>query len=281
VFSNRPSRTLRIFTYTILILWAFFCLAPLYWIFSTAFKPPAEAEAYPPTFIPRSITLENFVYIFTKSRNFGVMPFLNSFIYASGTALLTVGICSLSGYALSRYRFPGRRWIGVAMFFLNMLPALSKLIALYIMYSRLGLYDTRIGLILLYTAGQVAFGTWVMKGYFDSIPLDLEEAARVDGASPWQCLLYVTLPLSLPGMGAVAVNAFSSGWDEFMLALTLTQSKELRPYTVALSALVGEYGRVAWHHVSAAGVVSLLPIVLLFVIFQRAFVAGLSAGGTK
>jgi ABC-type glycerol-3-phosphate transport system permease component len=206
---------------------------------------------------------------------------MNTLELALGTVLATLLLCSLSGYAFSRYRFRGRTALMFAILFLNMLPGLAKIIPLYVMYIRYGLYDTRIGLIMLYTVAEVPLGTWLMKGYFDTIPKETEEAALVDGASALQSFRHVTLPLALPGLGAVAVVAFNGAWNEYLTALILTRSAAIRPYTVALGAFAAEYGQVDWNYVAAAAVVSMLPIILLFTVFQRYFITGLGAGAVK
>ena len=270
-----------IFTYAVLTGWALFCLLPLYWVFSTAIKSPQEVTAWPPSFIPQTFTLENFVDIFTRSRTFGIPPFVNSAIYGFGTVGLTLVVCSLSGYAFSRYRFSGRGLLMFAILFLNMLPGLAKIIPLYVMFIHYGLYDTRVGLILLYTIGEIPLGTWLMKGYFDTIPREMEEAAMVDGASTFQAVWRITLPLALPGLGAVAVIAFNGAWNEYLNPLILTSSREVRPYTVALSAFAGEFGQVQWNYIASAAVVSMLPIIILFGVFQRYFIAGLGTGAVK
>ena len=268
-------------TYSILVVWALFCLLPMYWIFSTSIKSPDEATTWPPSIIPKSVTLNNYVDIFTRSRTFGWPPFINSAIYGVGTVLITVLITSLSGFAFSRYRFRGRGALMFAILFLNMLPGLAKIIPLYVMYIRYGLYDSRLGLILLYTVGEIPLGTWLMKGYFDTVPKETEEAALVDGASALKAFRHVTLPMALPGIGAVAVISFNGAWNEYLTALILTRSAAVRPYTVALGAFAAEYGQVEWNYIAAAAVVSMLPIIVLFSVFQRYFITGLGAGAVK
>lgn len=268
-------------TYTILVFWALVCLLPLYWIFSTSIKSPTEATTWPPSIVPRSMTLNNYVDIFTKSRTFGWPPFINSAIYGVGTVLITIVITSLSGFAFSRYRFRSRGALMFAILFLNMLPGLAKIIPLYVMFVRYGLYDSRIGLILLYTVGEIPLGTWLMKGYFDTVPRETEEAALVDGASALTAFRHVTLPMALPGIGAVAVISFNGAWNEYLTALILTRSAAVRPYTVALGAFAAEYGQVEWNYIAAAAVVSMLPIIVLFSVFQRYFITGLGAGAVK
>jgi multiple sugar transport system permease protein len=279
--SRHASLPQAVMTYAVLIVWALFCLLPLYWIFSASIKSPDEVTGWPPSLVPQSFTFDNFIGLFTRSRTFGFAPFVNSAIYGVGTVLAVVVICTLSGFAFSRYRFSGRGILMFAILFLNMLPGLAKIIPLYVMYTQYGLYNTRIGLILLYAIAEIPLGTWVMKGYFDTIPREMEEAAMVDGASTFQTVRRITMPLALPGLGAVAVVSFNGAWNEYLAALILTSSQDIRPYTVALSAFAGENGQVAWGYLSAASVVSMLPIIALFAMFQRYFVTGLGAGAVK
>lgn len=267
--------------YAVLILYAVITIAPLYWVFSTAFKPESEAYRYPPTLVPMQPTLDNFVTIFTESRTFGVRPYINSTIYGLGTALLTALLSVSAGYGFSRFRFPGRDPLLLGMLFVNMLPGLAMMVPFFKLYVGLGLYDTYVGLIFVYGVGAAPFAAWLMKGYIDTIPLELEEAALVDGCTRIQALYRVTARLAAPGSAAVAVVAFRGAWDDFSAALMLTSSDRIRPYTVAMYKFVGEYGEVTWHLIATAAVVSILPVVLAFSLFQKYFIAGLTGGALK
>ncbi len=277
---GRVSTKWKIMTYAILILFAFFALTPLLWVLTTSLKSAAEAQKIPPTLIPSSLHLENFRLAFT-SPAFGIRPFLNSFIYAFGTVALTLLVVSLSGFAFSRYRFWGHRALFLAILLMNLMPGVAKLVPLYMMYSAARLYDTRVGLILLFTLAVVPIGTWVMKGYFDRIPRELEESALIDGCTPLKTLLRITIPLASPGFAALAVIAFMDAWNAFTFPLILTERQILKPFTVAVYGFVGEYGEVQWHLVSAVAVTSIVPLLVLFILFQRTLVSGLTRGAVK
>lgn len=255
-------------------------MAPLLWVLTTALKSAAEAQRMPPTLIPSALYLENFRLAFT-SPAFGVRPFINSTLYAFGTVALALVIASLSGFAFSRFRFWGHRTIFLALILANLMPGVAKLVPIYIMYSAYRLYDTRLGLVLLFTLAVIPLGTWMMKGYFDRIPRELEESALIDGCTPLGALARVTIPLVAPGLAALAVIAFMDAWNAFTFPLILTERQALKPYTVAVYGFVGEYGEVQWNLVSAVAVTSVLPLLVLFVFFQRTLVSGLTRGAIK
>jgi len=270
----------RAFTYTTLGLYAAFSVAPLLWVLTTAVKTPAEAQRVPPSLLPSTLHLDNFRLAFT-SPAFGVRPFANSAVYALGTVALGLVVVSLAGYAFSRFRFRGDRPIFLALVLVNLMPGVAKLVPIYLMYSAYRLYDTRVGLVLLFTLGIIPLGTWMMKGYFDRVPRELEESALVDGCTPLGAFVRVTVPLAAPGLAALAVIAFVDAWNAFTFPLILTGQQGLKPYTVAVYGFVGEYGEVQWHLVSAVAVASVVPLLLLFVLFQRALVSGLTGGAIK
>jgi multiple sugar transport system permease protein len=190
-------------------------------------------------------------------------------------------VVSLAGYAFSRFRFRGAPSIFLALVLVNLMPGVAKLVPIYLMYSTYQLDDTRLGLILLLTLGIIPLGTWMMKGYLDRVPSELEESALVDGCTPLGALVRVTVPLAAPGLAALAVIAFVDAWKAFTFPLILTGQPGLKPYTVAVYGFVGEYGEVQWHLVSAVAIASVVPLLLLFVVFQRALVSGLTGGAIK
>jgi multiple sugar transport system permease protein len=270
----------RTLTYGALLVYGVFCVAPLLWVLTTALKSPAEAQRVPPTLVPTALHLDNFRLAFT-SPAFGPWPFLNSLVYGLGTVGLALVVASLGGFAFSRYRFAGDRALFLSLVVAHLMPGVAKLVPLYLMYSAYRLYDTRIGLIFLFTLGVVPLGTWMMKGYFDRIPRELEESALIDGCSALGAFGRITLPLAAPGLAALAVIAFVDAWNGFTFPLILTSRQALKPFTVAVYGFVGEYGEVQWHLVSAVSVASVLPLLVLFVVFQRSLVSGLTGGAIK
>ncbi len=270
----------KILVYFLLFLWAIYAILPLYWVFSTAFKPKAETQAWPPTLIPSRITLDTFVRLFTDS-SFSARPFLNSIIISAGATLLTVFLSGLAGYGFSRFRFPLRRFLLLFLILMRLLPTLIMIIPFYMIYIRLGLYNTYLGLILIHGVTSAPFCTWLMFGFYESIPYELEEAALLDGCSFFRSLWNVVLPLTTPGMAAVAIFAYLRAWNDFTNAVVLTSSEAIRPYTVSLYKMIQERSFVRWDLLSAASFVAVVPILIAFGIFQKYFITGLTQGALK
>ncbi len=281
MFGSRANTITRVFVYSVLVTYLIVTILPLYWILVTAFKEPAEAMTYPPTLVPRSITFDNIVRIFTESRVFGFRPFYNSLVISLGTAVLTVLVSFCAGYGFSRYRFPGRDALLLSLLLINFLPLLAIVIPVFRLFILYQLYDTYLGLILLHGFKTAPFTAWLMKNYIDTLPLDLEDCAMIDGCSPRMAMRRIVAPLAAPGLAAVAVLAFRQAWNDFTAALILTTSADVRPYTIALYRFVGEHGRVEWHLLSAAAFISIVPVVGSFAFVQRYFVSGLTGGALK
>ncbi len=273
-----PKLSWKIVTYTLLILWALFTVMPLYWLLSATFKPPGEAIGYPPTLVPRHPTLRNFGDLLFRSK-FGFKSYLNSIEIAVGATLISTGCAMLAGFGFSRFRFPLRNQILVLILLIQMIPLLAVIIPLYRLYSLYGLYDTRFGLMIVYAVRTVSMNTWLLKGYFDTIPVEIEEAALIDGCSRLQAFLRVSFPIAAPGVAAAAIFAFFRSWNEFMIAMTLTST--VRPYTVELYRFVGEHGDVDWSLLGTASFIAIVPVLLLFSFFQKYFVIGLAGGAVK
>ena len=270
----------KILVYAFLVLWAVYCVLPLYWVFSTAFKPTEETQAWPPTLFPSKLTLSTFVKLFTGS-SFSGRPFLNSIIISLGATLLTVSLSGLAGYGFSRFQFPLRRFLLLFLILMRLLPTLIMIIPFYKIYITYGLYNTYLGLILIHGVTSAPFCTWLMFGFYESIPYELEEAALLDGCSFLRSLWHVVLPLAVPGMAAVATFAYLRAWNDFTNAVVLTSSESIRPYTVILYKMIQERGFVQWDLLSAASFVAVVPILIAFAIFQKYFIAGLTQGALK
>jgi len=270
--------TWKVLTYTLLVLGAIFTVIPLYWLFSATFKLPSEAMGYPPTFFPRHPTLRNFGTLLFKSE-FGFKSYLNSIVIATGATLISTVSAMLAGFGFSRYRFPLRNHIFLFILLLQMIPLLAVIIPLYKLYSLYGLYDTRIGLMIVYAVRTVSMNTWLLKGYFDTIPVEIEDAARIDGCSTLQVFSRVTFPIAAPGVAAAAIFAFFRSWNEFMIAMTLTST--VRPYTVELYRFLGEHGEVDWSLLGTASFIAIVPVLILFSFFQKYFIIGLAGGALK
>ncbi len=268
----------RITIYVFLFISAIITILPLYWLLSSTFKTPMEAMGYPPTLIPKSFTLSNFIELFRGS-SFKFNSYLDSVIISLGAMFLSCFVSTLAAYGLSRYRLPGRKVLLVSIMFFQMVPVLALIIPLYQIFSLYGLYNTHIGLMLIYATLSAPMNTWVLKGYFDTIPDSIEEAAMIDGLSKPQAFFHIALPIAAPGLSAAAIFAFFKAWNEYVIALTLTSS--IRPYTVELYRFIGEQGEVNWSLLGTAAFIAIVPIFILFSCAQKYFIIGLSGGAIK
>lgn len=269
---------LKILVYFLLIIGILWTLVPLYWLLSCTFKTPEEAIGFPPTFFPKSPTWSNFPRLFDSSK-FNFKSYLHSFIVSFGAMILSVGTATLAGYGLSRFKFPGRKTVQVSIMCFQMIPILAIIIPLYQIYSIYGLYNTHIGLILIYATLTAPMNTWILKGYFDTIPQAIEESAMIDGLGRTKAFFVICLPIAAPGISASAIFAFFKAWNEYIVAMTLTSS--IRPYTVELYRFIGDQGDVDWSLLGTASFIAIVPIFILFSFAQKYFIIGLSGGAIK
>jgi ABC-type glycerol-3-phosphate transport system permease component len=207
--------------------------------------------------------------------------YINSVIVGLATMLIGTTISAMAGYALSRYRFPGSSVVDRFVLLGYIIPPILLVVPIYVTMVGWGLHDTLPGLVLAHTVLTIPFGIWMLRGFFAGIPLELDEAARVDGASRVQILLRIALPLSLPGLAAVAVFSFMESWSEFLFASVLLSTKANYTFPVGLYAVAGTYGDVRWGETMAAATIGAVPIFVLFLLFQRWLVAGLTSGAVK
>lgn len=268
----------KMITYFLLLLWAFFTLLPVYWLFGASVKNPVEAMGYPPTMIPKSFTLDNFKHLLFKS-SFGLKPYWNSIVIAFGATLLSTAASLLAGFGFSNFKFPFYRQLLMGILLLQMVPVMALVIPLFRVYTLYGLYDTHLGLILIYGMWTIPMNTWLLKGYFDTIPKEIWESALIDGCSRIGAFVRISFPIAAPGVAAAAIFAFSRAWNEFVLAVILTS--RVRPYPVELYRFIGEHGEVSWSMLSAAAIVAIIPILIMFSFFQKYFIIGLAGGSVK
>ena len=222
--------------------------------------------------------IKNYVWLINLSEK-GISTFINSLKIALPTALIVTLIASITAYPLSRTQLKGRNTILFIFLFASMVPTMAILIPLYIQITRMGLYDTIWGVIIVLSAYILPFSIWIMKSFFDTVPDSLEEAALIDGCTRLKALIKVIVPLALPGIGAVAVFAFISSWADFLIPLVLTR-KEAQPFTVYIGLFVNAEN-VEISKVLTLGVVSCIPVVILALLFQKLIVRGLIEGAIK
>lgn len=255
-----------------------FCLFPFAWIVCTALKDLSETFLIPPSWWPRHPTLENFVKIWTI-QSFG-RYFLNSLIVSGVTTLLSIVLASLAGYGFSRFKLPGGRAMMVGVLAAQMFPGIVLLIPYFTLASRLQMLNTYAVLILAYTSFSLPFCVWMMKGFFDGIPQELDEAATIDGCSALGAFSRVVLPLSLPGVVATAIFSFLVAWNEFLFAVVLATRENMYVVTVGIALNIGQF-RIQWNELMAGAVLATVPTIILYALLERHLVRGLSAGAVK
>ena len=251
---------------------------PIYWMLVTSLTPSGDLFAGRPHFLPSLFEAGIYLEVF---KTIPVATWLlNSTIVAAGTTVLSIVLSILPAYALSRFKFAGMGLVGFILFATQMLPEAMLVVPLYAIFAKLGLLNSLGGLILANTAFTVPVITWILKGSIDSLPIEVEEAARMDGCSKIDIVLAVVIPLIGPTLAAAAVIAFFHGWNEYVFAQTLVSSESLHTASVGLAGFVGELSTPV-HAVMAVGVIYTLPAVLFYLLVQRYVVAGMTAGSVK
>lgn len=278
----KKKRVKKIITVILVILVCMFALFPFVWMISTSFKPANEVYSKTPSFIPIEPTVEGYTEMLTtQSSTFDFPQWLtNSVIVALLTTVFSMIIATLGGYGLSRFRFRGRGFLSYFILTTQVLPGSLLIIPLYVIMGNLQLLDTRIGLVAAYCTFSVPFCTWMMKGFFDTIPISLEEAARVDGAGRFRIFSTVVLPLTVPGLVATGIFSFINGWNEYLFASTFMKSYENWTLPVGIASFQGQY-TTNWGTLMAGAVLITIPVVILFLLLQKHLVSGMTAGAVK
>jgi multiple sugar transport system permease protein len=258
-------------------------LAPFVWLFITSIAGQTDLLSRPLHWIPEHLTLGRYREIFSGRSGAAALfrtAMVNSFIVATCTVVVSLTVGILGGYALARLRFPFRRATLLSFLVTYMMPPIVLIIPLYLIMVRLGLYNTKAGLVVVYCSLATPFALWTMSNFFGSLPAELEEAARVDGCSRLGALVRIVLPLARPGIVATALFAFLLCWDEFLYALLLTGTGQAKTIPVAIAEFTGR-NAVDFGLVAAGGILASLPPVALTMVFQRYLIEGLSAGAVK
>lgn len=248
---------------------------PILWIVLTAFKLPRDVYSASLLFKP---TLQNFAHIFGPQYN--ITPYLvNTIIVALGTVVIAVPLAMLAAYAFSRYDFFGKDLVLILLIATQFIAPVVIVIPFFNLYRNVGLMDSRIGLIILYLSFSLPFAVWMIKGFIDALPTEIEEAAVVDGCTPFQVLRYVTFPLIKPGVITAAIFAFIGAWNEFLFALVTTTSN--KTLTVAMMIFAFQLEGVEWQTMSAIGVIVMIPVFILSLTIRDHFVEGITMGAVK
>jgi multiple sugar transport system permease protein len=265
-------------TYVIVITALVFALFPLVWTFITSLKPEGDIITTNLQYLPQRVTFDNYVNIWNRS-NFPTL-ITNSAITTALTLLICVTFGAHAAYAISRYRFRGRNQLLLVYLIIRMFPVVLLIIPLFILLRNVGLLDTQLGLALAYSTFLLPLCIWMMKGFFDAIPPDLEDAARIDGCTRLTAFWRIVIPLVRSGLVATAVFVGISSWNEYLFALMLTTSQNSRTWPVGLQLMIGEF-QLAWGTFSAAGIITIIPVVVFFAIVQQSLVRGIAAGAMK
>jgi multiple sugar transport system permease protein len=264
--------------YLLLGVGAAVMVAPFAYMLATSLKSHAFVFELPPQFIPEHPTTQNYRDAWS-SNNFD-RYFLNSVVVAAATTVGSVLLSSMMAFAFARFRFPGRKLLFGLLLVGLMVPTMMLIIPQFILAKRLGLLDSLSGLIFFYVGGTLALNTFLLRGFFERIPVDLEEAMIVDGAGAWTRYSRLILPLSRPALATVAIFSFLASWDEFVWALTIINDPGKRTLPIAISLFQGEH-QTSWGLVFAGSAIAVAPVIAVFLFFQRHFVSGLTTGAVK
>lgn len=254
-----------------------FAVTPYLWMVLTSIKPNSAIATFPVQYLPTEPTLEH--YRVLLARTSFLHNLFNSLVVALGAVVLGLGVSVPAAYAFSRFRFTGRGGLLVFFLVINMVPVVLLIIPLFVLMRQLGLIDTFIGVIMGHATFAIPFSVWMMTSYFNALPAELDEAALVDGASRWQTIRHVVLPLAMPGIVTTGIYIFVNSWNEYLFAMMLS-GQNIKTVTVALQSFIGEF-TVQWGLLTAGGTLIAIPVTLLFLIIQRRLVGGLTAGAVK
>lgn len=255
-----------------------FAAGPLVWGLLTSFKPAMQVVAYPPQLWPTSPTLEHYLAVWQQS-NFPVY-FTNSLIVTAASVVASLVLAVHAAYALARFDFRGKTALMFGILATSMIPGIAILVPLYNLSVKTGLYNTLTGMVIVYTAWNVPLLVWLLKGFFEKVPRELEEAAEIDGCGPFRLFYLIVLPIARPGLLAGAIMAMMAVWNDFLIGYTLAVSEQKRLVPYGLYAYISNIG-IDWGQLMAATVLALVPVVFAFLIMQKWLVQGLMAGAVK
>lgn len=262
----------------LVFLTIFVIIAPLYWMLVTSLKPESEIYQVPPTLFPDTFTLENYIYALKETKI--PLYFLNSVLYAALTLIVVMICVSLATYAISRFKFKGKRIYMIFLLITQLMPMTTLIVPLYVSFGKLGLMNNRFALVAIYSAVQIPVALWLLLGYFNGIPREIDEAAIIDGCSHFQVLSRIIIPLAKPGLMAMSLNTVIYVWQELMLAMTFTSIDTLRPMMAGISSAITMTG-VKWGQMNAVGVIAIIPMLIIYIFCQKYLVEGLAGGAVK
>ena len=269
---------IRFLVYVGLLVGLVFTLFPVFWIFISSVKTNTEVFAYPPSFIPKNFTLSAYFNIFNDEDK--LRFFFNSYFIAIIVTILTLLISILSGYSFSRFDFKLKRILNLSIISTQTIPPITLLIPYFGIVVTFKIFDTYLALILTYLVFTIPYATLMMTSYFNTLPKELDDAVLMDGGSNFTALCRVIIPISLPGIVATCVYTFLLCWNEFLFALTLTKSYEMRTVPIGIQLLMGQHA-YEWNEMMAMSIIGTVPILFLYLFAQKYFLAGLTSGSVK
>jgi multiple sugar transport system permease protein len=281
--SRRPVDGWRWGGWAVLAFLLFFTAAPMAWMVLTSIKTQFAAMQYPPQWWPAEPTLESYSRLLDPSNSTGrdfLRYFWNSLVVATVTTILGIVVAVPAAYAFSRFRFPGRTFLFFTVLVRNMFPVVVFLMPLFLLMRWLGLVNTHYSLILTYLTFGLPLSIWLLKGFYDNIPIQLEQAARIDGATRFQAFVLIVMPLSTPGIIATSIYSFILAWNEYVYAATFMNSKDRLTLPVGIQRFFAEFA-TDWPGLMAATFLMSVPVVVLFLVLQKYFVRALTEGAVK
>ncbi|WP_337004474.1 MULTISPECIES: carbohydrate ABC transporter permease [unclassified Microbacterium] len=261
-----------------LLIGAVFAAGPVLWMLSSSFKSNTQIFELPPRLLTDTFSFDAYVAIFTNPET--MRFFLNSYVVAGSVTILTLIVAIQAAYAFSRFEFRGKRILNVVIVSVQAVPPITLLIPYFGLMVALGLYNSYAGLILTYMVFTLPYAIIMMTGYFNTLPKELDEAVRVDGAGSMTALWRILVPISVPGIVSVGIYTFMIAWNEYLFALTLTRTIDMRTVPIGIQLLMGQHS-YEWNQIMAMSVLGSIPVLILFLFFQRYFISGLTAGSVK
>ena len=275
---GRNKLSTKIIVSILLVLGAVFAAFPILWMVCSSLKANSAIFAWPPKFIDETASLNSYFAVLSDSVK--LRFFLNSYIVAGAVVIVTLFVGILAAYAFSRFDFPGKGIFNSLIISVQAIPPIVLLIPYMGMIVAMGLFNTYWALILTYLVTTLPYCILMMTGYFNTLSKELDEAVMIDGGSRWKALWSVLVPISLPGMVSVGMYTFMQAWNEYLFALALTQTTEMRTVPIGINLLMGQHA-YDWSQMMAMSVLGSIPVLILFIFFQKYFIAGMSSGGVK
>ena len=276
--SRRGPAIVRALRIALLAVVTALLLFPFYWTLLTSLQHRGAIYKTHPSLLPEAFRWQSYLEIF-QLRPFDLW-LQNSFVIAAGTTALSMALAIPAAYSLARFTYRGKRALGLVVLVTQMLPASLIVVPMYLAFLRFGLLESRVGVILAHASMTLPYAIWMLRGFFETVPMEILEAALVDGCSRVRAMLRISLPLAVPGIVGAGLYVFETSWNEYLFARTFISRGENMLVSVGISTFIGEY-TVFWHQIMAAAVISALPAFIIFFVFQRFLVQGLSSGAVK